>query len=217
MKSERIDVMQEFVDLYQHEELLAFFEFSIERPGGAPVNGLCKISQPKAGDTGGLSDVAAHSDQRERPLRKTLAAGPPAAGPRYLSLTFMADAPDDASTATIEAAFAGLDREAFQHALPSVDAVVPVPSLTRGAELNVRQFDLMLNPRLDPGETFVMERLLPALRSFAGLHAHHVVWWDGKAQTAAGGAEVAAAAPEPRSVLGSLRSYLKRVVDSERK
>lgn len=189
MKSERIDVMQELVELYQHEELLAFFEFSIERPGAAPVNGLCKISKPKAGD----------------------------AATRYLSLTFMADAPDDASTATIEAAFAGLDRDAFQHALPSVDAVVPVPTMTRGAELHVRQYDLMLNPRLDPGETFVMERLLPALRSFAGLHAHHVVWWDGKAQRPAEGADAAAAAPEARSVLGSLRSYLKRVVEGERK
>ena len=211
MKSERIDVMQELVELYQHEELLAFFEFSIERPGAAAVSGLCKISQPKADDTASLSDVGAHSDQRERPLEKT-----PAAGPRYLSLTFMADAPDAASTATIEAAFAGLDRDAFQHALPSVDAVVPVPTMTRGAELHVRQYDLLLNPRLDPGETFVMERLLPALRSFAGLHAHHVVWWDGKAQRPADDAD-AAVAPETRSVLGSLRSYLKRVVDGERK
>src|SRR5579862_1897871 len=169
MKSDRIDVMREFVELYQQEELLAFFEFDIERPSAAPVNGLCKISKPKA---------------REATIR-------------YLSLTFMADTPDDSSTATIEAALAGLDREAFQHALPSVDAIVPVPAMTGGAELSVRQYDLMLNARLDPGETFIMERLLPALRSFAGLHAHHVVWWDGKTQHPGGGA-AAATAPDAR-------------------
>jgi len=211
MKNERIDVMQEFVELYQHEELLAFFEFSIERPGAAAVSGLCKISQPKAEDTRSLSGVAARSDQRERSIEKT-----PAAGSRYLSLTFMADTPDDASTATIDAALEGLDREAFQHALPSVDAIIPVPTMTQSAELYVRQYDLMLNPRLDPGEAFVMERVLPALRSFAGLHAHHVVWWDGKEQRPAGGAEPAAA-PEAHSMLGSLRSYLKRTVDGEHK
>jgi hypothetical protein len=187
MKSEPIDLMQEFVELYQHEEMMAFFEFSIERPGAGALSGLCKISKPKGHDT----------------------------TQRYLSLTFMADTPDDASTTAIETALDQLERDAFRDALPSVDAVVPVPTMTGGTENYVRQFDLMLNERLKPGEPFVMERLLPALRSFAGLHAHHVVWWDAEAHNPA--APKSADAPEAPSVLGNLRSYLKRFVDSERK
>ncbi len=220
MKSDRIDIMQEFVELYHQEEMLAFFEFSIERPGAAAVNGLCKISKPKAADPTTLSGMAGRSDQpcpepgrrRERSIERTPAAGP-AAGLRYLSLTFIADTPDNASTATVEAALDRLEDDAFKDALPSVEEVVPVPTMTQGAENSIRQFDLMLNARLDPGETFVNERLLPALRSFAGLHASAVVWWDAAAQSPAEGAATPDAAP---SILDTLRAYLRRFVDSER-
>lgn len=189
MKSDRIDIMQEFAELYQHEEMLAFFEFSIERPGAAAVNGLCKIAKPKTGDT----------------------------RLRYLSLTFMADTPDDASTATIEAGLDQLDRDAFKASLASAAEIVPVPLMTIGSENYLRQFDIMLGEHVDAGKPFIMDRLLPALRSFAGLHAQHVVWWDAVAESPDRTPADTAGAGDAPSVLGSVRSYLKRFVGSERK
>ena len=180
MKDQRIDIMQEFVDLYQHEEMLAFFEFSIAPRGAAAVSGLCKISKPKGHDT----------------------------ALRYLSLTFMADTPDEASTATMEAALDRLAHDAFKAALPSVVEVVPLPQMTGGSESYLRQFDVMLEEHIDPGQPFVMDRLLPALCNVAGLQARPLVWWD-----AAGDAPQAA--DEAAAALGGLRSHVKRLVGNE--
>jgi hypothetical protein len=190
MKDQRIDIMQELVELNQHEEMLAFFEFNLERPGSEPVAGLCKISKPKGG------------------------------GDRlpYLSLTFMVDTPDDASTATVETALAQLERDAFKASLPSVVEVVTVPSMTSGSENSVRQLDIMLAEHVDPGQPFIMDRLLPALRSFAGLQAKQVVWWDTATESpAAPHNEATSAEAAPASLLNNLRAYLKRLVDAERK
>ncbi len=64
-----IDLRQELIDLYADEQMLAFFEFTLERPGNEALSGLCRIARPK-------------------PHSSTL---------RYLSLIFLVDTPDSAT------------------------------------------------------------------------------------------------------------------------
>ena len=187
MTTERIDILQEFVDLYKHEDMLAFFEFDLARAGASPVSGLCRISKPK-----GTSSSM-----------------------KYVSLSFVADTPDDAARAAIEAALDRIESAAFTTALPAVAAVVPVPVMTRAADTYIRQMDLMLKAYVDPGKPFITEVLLPALQRLTQLTAKEVVWWD----VATDGAKRPAAEPDAASpsLLGNLAARLKRILAGDQK
>ena len=148
MRDEPIDILKDFVDLYNREEMLAFFEFRCARAGADPVHGLCRISKPKG-----------------------------RVGFSYLSLTFMADAADDGARAAVDDVLAKIEADDFRSMLPAIATVVPVPAMCNGSENYVRQLDAMLQPHIHPGKPFVAERLLPALRSVMQIEASSVVWW----------------------------------------
>jgi hypothetical protein len=172
MAQKRIDIIQEFVDLYQHEEMLAFFAFRIGGPNG--VAGLCRISKQKGGS----------------------------AGARYLSLTFMIDAPDEGSRVLADKALSRIDDAAMRAALPAVAAVIPIPVMIHGAENYIRQVDLMLGEHVEVGKAFVTERLLPVVFTLTGMTAGAVEWWDETSPTPPNTTAVASGARTP--LLGAL-------------
>jgi hypothetical protein len=148
MAQKRIDIIQEFVDLYKQEEMLAFFEFRI---GGPPATtGLCRISKQKGSK----------------------------AGMHYLSLTFVVDAPDEPSRAAADTALNRIDDSAMQAAVPEIAAVVPIPVMIHGAENYLRQVDVMLRERVEADRSFVADRLLPAVFRLSGITAGAIEWWD---------------------------------------
>jgi hypothetical protein len=175
MTQKPIDIIQEFVDLYKHEQMLAFFEFHV-----GDVAGLCRISKPKS----------------EAP------------GTRYLSLTFMADAPDERTRAAVDEVLDRINDEAFQNALPPVAAVVPVPNMITGAENYVRQVDLMLKAYVAPGQPFIAERLIPVLVKLTGIDVGAVEWWEGT--TAASGKGAVHSPPATKSFLAGLTARFKK-------
>ncbi len=157
MTPKPIDIIQEFVELYTHEETLAFFEVQISAEGESKVSGLCRISRPKSADARG----------------------------KYISLTFTFDTPDEKARSTVDAALAKLEGEHLRELLPTIAAVVPLPPLTQNSETYVRQLDLMLEGHIDPGKLFIAGRLLPAVQRVARLTPSAVVWWDEAANAAA--------------------------------
>ena len=172
MAEKRIDLIQEFVDLYKQEEMLAFFEFRIGGPTGTA--GLCRISKQKGA----------------------------AAGMRYLSLTFMVDAPDEKSRAAADSALNRIEDAAMQAALPAVAAVVPIPVMIHGGENYVRQVDVMLREPTEVNNAFVRDRLLPAVFRLSGITTSAVEWWDETAPAAPANATETAEQRTP--LLGAL-------------
>ncbi len=148
MREEPIDILKDFVSLYDREEMLAFFQFRCACADGAPVCGLCRISKPKG-----------------------------RAGFSYLSLTFMADAADDGARAAVDDVLTRIEAEDFRSMLPAIATIVPVPAMCNDSENYVRQLDAMLRPHIDPGKPFIAERLLPALRTVMQIETDSVVWW----------------------------------------
>jgi hypothetical protein len=161
MRTPPIDILQGFVDAYQRETTVAFFEFLVARAQEKPIAGLCRVSKPKQGS----------------------------ARWQYLSLTFTLDAPDEDTRATVDAALAEVAGEEFKAALGAVAEAVLAPQLSPAAENYVRQVDLMLEDGIDAGRQFIAERLLPVLRRVAHLSTGEIVWWNEPAeQKRAGGA-----------------------------
>lgn len=149
MKTKRIDIVQEFVELSQHEDMLAFFQFTMRKGGHDRVTGLCRISKPKR----------------------------VAGGTSYLALTLMADTADEVGREVIDAAVSAVARD-LQTAVPAIEAVVPLPAMTSSPDTYVRQLDVMLKAHIDPGKPFVAERLIPALQRIGQIMPVEVVWWE---------------------------------------
>jgi hypothetical protein len=185
MGTQRIDIMQEFIDLYKREAMLAFFEFQLERATGEPIRGLCRVSKPKR---------SPHVP--------------------YLSLTFLVDATDDATHMVVDDVLTQLASATFKAALPVVTDVVLVPDIARAAAHYIRQLDLMIEPHTELGRLFIAERLLPALRANTPLKMGDVVWWDIDEQvTAQPGTPVAPHAT--RSRIDDLKVRLKKLLGTE--
>jgi hypothetical protein len=149
MAGDRIDIVQQFVDLASQEDTLAAFDFTVQSAAGTPVSGLCRVSKPR-GRVGGLA---------------------------YLSLVFVADAADDATRAAVDAALTELESPPVRAALPMVQDVVALPAMTEGGESYVRQIDLLFQAHVDPGTAFVRDRLLPTLQRHVELTVGDVIWW----------------------------------------
>lgn len=148
---ESVDLLREFVDLYDREEMLAFFEFRLERPGHPEVEGLCRISRPKDG-------------------RSNL---------YYLSLGFVVDTPDEATRVFVDAALARLDGDALRSAVPHVLEVLPVTVMPSGPESYMRQADILLDDGVAGDPSTVLAQLVPALAKVTGILPREVVRWGG--------------------------------------
>ncbi len=181
-----IDIMQEFVDLYGKEEMLAFFDFSIERPGKEAIAGLCRISRPKRSG----------------------------AKMQYLSLTFVADAPDEHARTTIAAVLERIDADSLRHAGAEVSEVVSLPSMGDPAQTYVAQADILLDTA--PDKPFIALRLLPAIQRLMQVKPTEVVWWAEPATAGKPGPRPAMPAESAASLVSNIRSYLSKNFRGER-
>ena len=143
-----IDLRQELIDLYAGEQMLAFFEFTLERPGNEALSGLCRIAQPK-------------------PDRSTL---------RYLSLIFLVDAHDSATRLVVQKTLARLEGSALKTAVPGMTDGAIISSLNSSTESYIAQTDLLLEGEVN--KAFITTQLIPAIVRIAQLHLTHVEWWE---------------------------------------
>ena len=143
-----IDLRQELIDLYAGEQMLAFFEFTLERSGNEALSGLCRIAQPK-------------------PHSSTL---------RYLSLIFLVDTPDSATRLVVQKALARLEGSALKTAVPGMTDGAIISSLNSSTESYIAQTDLLLESAVN--QAFITTQLIPAIARIAQLHLTHVEWWE---------------------------------------
>ncbi len=155
-----IDLRQELIDLYAGEQMLAFFEFTLERPGNEALSGLCRIARPK-------------------PHSSTL---------RYLSLIFLVDTPDSATRPVAQKALARLEGSALKTAVPGMTDNALISSLHSSTESYIAQTDLLLESEVN--QAFITTQLIPTITRIAQLHLTHVEWWEESRSLAAPPADV---------------------------
>jgi hypothetical protein len=156
-QSKRIDIFQEFVAQSAREDMLGFFEFTLDLEDKGTTTGICRLSQPKAGSS----------------------------SLRYLSLTFVCDTPDEESKRAIDHVLSHLDESRLQAAVPQTTGIVPTPSMHTGPEHHIRQIDILLSSGATPDKRFIAERLLPALQNILPLIIGEVSWWDVRSEDTA--------------------------------
>ena len=160
-----IDLRQELIDLYAGEQMLAFFEFTLERPGNEALSGLCRVAQPK-------------------PHRSTL---------RYLSLIFLVDTDDSATRLVVQKALARLEGSALKTAVSGMTDGAIISSLDSSTESYIAQTDLLLGSEVN--KAFITTQLIPAIARIAQLHLTHVEWWEESRSLAAPPADLPSPPP----------------------
>ncbi|HEV8718931.1 MAG TPA: hypothetical protein VGX03_39685 [Candidatus Binatia bacterium] len=187
-KSEQIDIFQEFVAQYAREEMLAFFEFTLDLEGQESVSGLCRISQPKQGSS----------------------------RLRYLSLTFVVDTPNEMARAAIEHVLAHLTETTLRAVLSQTAGVVPTPSMHTGPEHYIRQIDILLSVNTTPDKRFISESLVPALQKVFPLQISEVSWWEARpVGPHDAGSEPQTREGQSASLVANLKNFFRKFVKTE--
>ncbi len=179
-KQQPIDIVREFVDLYGREDMLAFFDFSVERPGKEALSGLCRISKPKSGG----------------------------AKMQYLSLTFVVDTPDEEARTAVAEVLERIDTDRVKHAVAEVSEVVCMPSIASSVQSYVTQADLLLDA--EPDRPLIVQRLLPAIRRIMGVKPTELVWWADAAAAGTPSSRPPVHETAGSSVVDSLRNYVAK-------
>ncbi|MBI3782002.1 MAG: hypothetical protein HY270_01235 [Deltaproteobacteria bacterium] len=175
----RIDLMEDFVHVFDHEQMVAFFEIQCPRADAEPLRGLCRVSKPKTQAT-----------------------------MRYLSLSFMIDTADDAARVAADACLGRLEGEAMTAVVSMITSVMSMPVSATTAENYVRQMDVMLDEHVDPGRFFIEQRLVPALRQLAQIQTGEIVWWGELAEDRPLEPAVTASGADSEGLGARLRRYL---------
>jgi hypothetical protein len=152
-----VDLNQELADLFKKEEMLAFFDFRLVVSEGETLSGLCKISRPKAGE--GAST--------------------------YLSLLSVTDVPEGSTWALVDGAMAAVGWEQIKRHLACVESVMsmPIRKPIKGVYLRETYVYLSAAPGA-PLESYLENRLYPAIVKATGFEAGDLVIWSDMAETA---------------------------------
>lgn len=151
MKNEKIiDLKQQLIGLFEKEEVLAFFDFELAVDPGVTVQGLCKISEPKAG----------------------------ASKSNYLSLLFIIDASDDAIEAKVDSYMKGILWHKFKDRMSGIDIIVPMPHVSHGMRHYLKEVALYLGRQTQITPSFVSGNLYPAIVKTLGCRSGEPVFWN---------------------------------------
>jgi hypothetical protein len=150
-----IDLNQQLIDLFNKEEMLAFFDFQLNLSGTEPVSGLCKISRPKS------------TDQHTQ----------------YISLLFLIDTPNGAIWQHVNAYAEHIRWSAFEAELPGIETVLSIPHLHQGAGIYFKETAIYLNREATASKYYISNKLYPAILKIMGLRAGELVFWEDLPET----------------------------------
>jgi len=155
-KDRTIDLEQQFLELFDREQMLAYFDVGI-RHGDGVASGLCKVSHPKETDPHRL----------------------------YLSLLYVVDTPDDAAWPTLRELTGRMPWAALPESLPGTESVLYIPYPRSDAPVFMFETDVYLTIRREGLRTYLTTRLHPTVRGMLGEAGEIVFWEDAPAVRAA--------------------------------
>jgi hypothetical protein len=180
-KHPAIDLHREFINVFNREEMLAFFDFQADTGKGATVSGLCKVSKPKEGK----SDMC------------------------YFSLLFIIETPDENIWQDVDTWFSSIQWDGLKHRLPEFESVLSIPFTTDEFTGNFfQEIDVYVREDTEPSRSFILDGLCPAVRSVSRITSGEPVFWK-DLPTPPNLAASAEGGDPNASLVGKLRNFLK--------
>jgi len=145
-----IDLTKQLIDLFNKEQMLAFFDFQVTPGGNEPVSGLCKISRPK-----GTGEQI-----------------------QYVSLLFLIDTPTDAAWEQVNSFVSNIGWDAFKRELAGAETVLSIPHLIHKTGIYFKETAIYLSSSVTVSKYYVSNKLYPAILRVMGLRAGELVFWE---------------------------------------
>jgi hypothetical protein len=145
-----IDLITQLIDLFNKEQMLAFFDFQVTPGGNEPVSGLCKISMPKGAD-----------EQSQ-----------------YVSLLFLIDTPNDTVWEHVNAFVNNIGWDAFRRELPGAETVLSIPHLIHTTEIYFKETAIYLSSNVTVSKYYVSSKIYPTVLRVTGLRPGELVFWE---------------------------------------
>ncbi len=174
-----IDVNQQLIDLFNKEEMLAFFDFQLRLGGNKPESGLCKISTPKG------------TEQHAQ----------------YISLLFLIDTPAPAAWEQVHAYAESIKWDNLKSELPGIETILSIPHQHHGIGIYFKETAVYLARDVVVSKYFVSSKLYPAVVKVMGLHAGEMVYWEDSPERNQKTTSVVPGT-EPTSLLMRLKEFL---------
>ena len=179
-----IDLRQQIVDLFNKEEMLAFFDFTLRVGASETATGLCKISRPKSG--------------------KSQA--------QYYSMLFMIDTSTEEIRMDVGRHMGSVNWEGLANEIPGIESVMSMRGVDLGPTVYFQETDVYVKKGTDITPRTIVGDVYPAVVKAAGLRAGELVLWeDLPVKNKAGESNVPAAGQSVRSPLKGIRELLARM------
>lgn len=150
-KHSGIDLRQQFIEVFNREEMLAFFDFRAKTGLDGFATGLCKISKPKEG----------------------------ASNTHYFSLLFIIETPDEETWHTVDTWFSSIDWDTLRNCLPEFESVLSIPFALQQFTGNFfQEIDIYVREETPPSRSFILGALFPAVRTTSGIEAGEPIFWE---------------------------------------
>ena len=154
-----IDLQQQMIDLFEQEDMVAFFDVShdyVEDDVKSTLEGLCKITKPK--------DNLSGTD--------------------CIFMTFIFDTPDEKHWAKADALVQEVSWESLADEVEELDSILSMPtdSLADSGHY-LKQLDIYLAANTTVGKAFLSSKLLLPLEKISGLKSRNLSFWEDYNQT----------------------------------
>jgi hypothetical protein len=151
MTEERVlDIESQFKNLFNTEEMVAFFDFRLKPEGSEPMDGLCKISRPKAGKHGG----------------------------KYFSLFMVIDTPTESSRQVVGNSLKLINWDDMKMLLPEFECVLPIFYSNKGKENFLVEYDVYMSKTCELSRFYLLNDLYPAIARVSALSIGELIFWD---------------------------------------
>jgi hypothetical protein len=151
MSNEKVtDLKQQLIGLFDKENVIAFFDFRLTVDQNESVQGLCKISEPKDGETKS----------------------------NYLSLLFIIDTIDDTVEAKVDALVKGIQWSGLKARLYGSNMVIPMPHVKYDTRHYLKDVEIYLSPQIRVSRSYIADNLYPAISGILGCTANELIFWD---------------------------------------
>ncbi|MBI4773706.1 MAG: hypothetical protein HY788_05915 [Deltaproteobacteria bacterium] len=146
-----IDIKQELADLFEKEDVVAYFDVTSSPGITPPLTGICKVAKPLAGSP----------------------------GQQYVSLLFILDTPDADTLRIARECVKQIDERRLIQYVPEITSAVPMPESMIG-DAYVRHIDVLLAGSPGDQIQRIVGEIYEALRDIPSLELGELVWWEGE-------------------------------------
>jgi hypothetical protein len=130
--------------------MLAFFDFQLIVDQKETVQGLCKISEPKAG------------------VSKS----------NYLSLLFIIDTIGNGISDRVDSIVTGVSWDEFRKHLQGIDMIISIPRVSYDAQHYFKGIEIYLSPQFQVTKSYLADELYPAIIKTLGCRSNGLIFWD---------------------------------------